>query len=49
MERYGSLYEEACVLYEEIHTFIYSLNNEQFKYNSETYQILMNSLRIRKW
>lgn len=45
VERYGSLYEEACVLYEEIHTFIYSLNNEQFKYNSETYQILMNSLR----
>lgn len=23
VERYGSLYEEACVLYEEIHTFIY--------------------------
>ncbi len=45
VERYGSLYEEACVLYEEIHTFIYSLNNEQFKNNSETYQILMNSLR----
>ena len=45
VERYGFLYEEACVLYDEIHTFIYSLNNEQFKNNSATYQILMNSLR----
>lgn len=45
VEKYGNLYEEAEQLYEEIHTFIYSLNNEQFKDNSRTYQILMNSLR----
>ena len=44
VERYSELFEEACNLYEEIHTYIYSLNNEQFKDNSETYQILMRSL-----
>lgn len=45
VEKYGSLYEVAEQLYEEIHTFIYSLNNEQFKDNSKNYQVLMNSLR----
>lgn len=45
VERYGQLYEDATVLYEEIHTFIYSLNNEQFQDNSRTYQILRNSMR----
>lgn len=45
VEKYGNLYEEAERLYGEIHTFIYSLNNAQFKDNSRTYQVLMNSLR----
>lgn len=45
VERYGALYEEARLLYEEIHTFIYSLNNEQFKDNSRNYQVLMVSLQ----
>ena len=34
VEKYASLYSEASELYDEIHTFIYSLNNEQFKNNS---------------
>lgn len=45
VERYGQLYEDASMLYEEIHTFIYSLNNEQFQDNSRTYQLLRNSMR----
>jgi sensor histidine kinase YesM len=45
VERYGQLYEEAQSLYEEIHTFIYSLNNAQFKDNSENYQVLRDSMR----
>lgn len=45
VEKYGQLYEKADCLYEEIHTFIYSLNNEQFKDNSRNYQGLMDSLR----
>lgn len=45
VERYGALYEEISLLYEEIHTFIYSLNDEQFKDNSRNYQILMDSFR----
>lgn len=45
VEKYGQLYEDANQLYEEIHTFIYSLNNEQFKDNSRNYQMLMDSLR----
>lgn len=45
VEKYSKLYEDINLLYEEIHTFIYSLNNEQFKDNSRNYQILMSSLR----
>lgn len=45
VEKYGTLYEEAELLYEEIHTFIYSLNNAQFKDNSRNYQVLLDSLR----
>ncbi|MCI8586139.1 MAG: histidine kinase [Lachnospiraceae bacterium] len=45
VERYGALYEDAELLYEEIHTFIYSLNNTQFKDNSRNYQVLLSSLR----
>ncbi len=44
VEKYGSLYEQADQLYEEIHSFIYSLNNEQFKGNSRAYQELINSM-----
>lgn len=45
VEKYASLYDEASELYDEIHTFIYSLNNDQFKNNSLTYQALVESLR----
>lgn len=45
VEKYGQYYEESHAIYDEIHTFIYSLNNEQFKSNSQTYQILQSSLR----
>lgn len=45
VERYASLYGEASELYDEVHTFIYSLNNEQFKNNSLTYQALMESMQ----
>lgn len=44
VEKYGQLYEDTDVLYEEIHTFIYSLNNAQFKDNSRNYQVLLDSL-----
>lgn len=45
VEKYGQLYEDADLLYNEIHTFIYSLNNAQFKDNSRNYQVLLDSLR----
>jgi anti-sigma regulatory factor (Ser/Thr protein kinase) len=45
VERYGQLYEDAQELYGEIHTYIYSLNNAQFKDNSENYQVLRDSMR----
>lgn len=44
VEKYGKLYENAQSLYEEIHTFVYSLNNAQFKDNSRSYQVLLDSL-----
>ncbi|MDO4260933.1 MAG: histidine kinase [Eubacteriales bacterium] len=45
VEKYGSLYEQADELHGEIHTFLYSLNNEQFRGNSREYQTLIRSLR----
>lgn len=45
VEKYASGYEQARELYDEINTFIYSLNNEQFKNNSVTYRALVESLR----
>lgn len=43
IERYSRFYEQAEQLYKNINTFIYCLNNEQFKVNSETYQ---NQIRL---
>lgn len=45
VEKYGKLYEDADMLYEEILTFIYGLNNAQFEDNSQNYQVLLRSLR----
>lgn len=45
VERYGKLYEQADTLHGQILSFIYSLNNEQFKENSVNYQELVDSLR----
>ena len=45
VERYGKLYEQSDTLHGQILSFIYSLNNEQFKENSVSYQELVNSLR----
>ena len=49
VEKYGTLFEDASILYEEIHTFIYSLNNAQFKDNSRNYQVLLSSLRYMEF
>ncbi len=49
VEKYGKLYEDLSILYEEIHTFIYSLNNAQFKDNSRNYQVLLSSLRYMEF
>jgi two-component system, sensor histidine kinase YesM len=46
VEKYTAAYEEASGLYHYITTYINRLNNEQFKYNSENYEILQLSLRI---
>lgn len=45
VEKYASLYGEASGMYDEVHMFIYSLNNEQFRNNSATYRALVESLR----
>lgn len=44
VERYNDYYKISIETYQDIHAFIYSLNNEQFKYNSKSYELLMNSL-----
>lgn len=46
VEKYRIRYENAARLYEYINTYIYSLNNEQFKNNSENYVELLNAFRL---
>ncbi|MDO5573965.1 MAG: histidine kinase [bacterium] len=45
VEKYKNSYEEASTLFSYINTYIYSLNNEQFKYNSGNYEVLLSSMR----
>ncbi|MBE5967825.1 MAG: HAMP domain-containing protein [Lachnospiraceae bacterium] len=44
IEKYKVKYEDAFTLYEYIRTYINSLNNEHFKYNSNHYMLLLMSL-----
>jgi sensor histidine kinase YesM len=46
VEKYLVYYEKATVMYDYIRTYINSLNNEQFKYNSDNYELLQMSLRV---
>ena len=43
VEKYRTRYEEATRLYGYINTYIYSLNNEQFKENSENYREMLTA------
>lgn len=45
IDKYISGHEEATQLFSYINTYIYSLNNEQFKSNSTNYETLLTSLR----
>jgi sensor histidine kinase YesM len=45
VEKYKVSYEEAETIYQYINTYIYSLNNEQFKENTGNYQVLLSSLK----
>ncbi len=43
VEKYRGRYEEATKLYGYINTYIYSLNNEQFKENSKDYRTMVTA------
>lgn len=45
VEKYNARYESVSELYDYIVTYIYSLNNEQFKTNSYTYKALSISFK----
>ena len=45
VEKYRVRYENATQMYDYINTYIYSLNNEQFKSNSENYSELSIAFR----
>lgn len=46
VEKYRTRYESATQMYDYINTYIYSLNNQQFKYNSENYAELSHAFRL---
>ena len=45
IDEYTSKYNECTKIRDYLNTYIYSVNNDQFKTNSETYMALVNSLR----
>ena len=45
VEKYSSDYEEAVYRFNVVETFIYSLNNERFRANNSSYQVLLTSLK----
>lgn len=45
IDEYTAKYNECSKIKEYLNTYIYSINNEQFRTNSENYQALVNSLR----
>ena len=45
IDEYTAKYNECSKIKEYLNTYIYSINNEQFRTNSENYQVLVNSLR----
>ena len=49
IEKYVSEYENASRLYGYINTYIYSLNNAQFKDSSGNYNALLSSLRLSEY
>ncbi len=49
VEKVKVRYEKATEIYGYISTFIYSLNNEQFRINSGSYQALTMSLHYLEW
>ncbi len=46
VEKYNARNENAVAMYDYISTYIYSLNNEQFKSNSENYSKLSETFRL---
>ncbi|MBP5383674.1 MAG: histidine kinase [Lachnospiraceae bacterium] len=49
IEKYVAGYENAARLFRYINTYIYSLNNEQFKDSSVNYNALLSSLRLSEY
>ncbi len=49
VEKVKARYERAMVFYGYIRTYIYSLNNEQFRTNVSSYQALSHSLQYLEW
>jgi len=46
VEKYHVRYDEATALYGYISTYVYSLNNEQFRENSDNYREMVNAFRL---
>lgn len=49
VEKVKNRYEKAAELYGFISTYIYSLNNEQFRANADSYQALSASMQYLEW
>jgi len=48
IEKYSVYYEQTSRIYDYINSYIYSLNNSQFKNNSEDYYLLANAFHTQE-
>lgn len=49
VEKYKKYYDEATELYLYLEDYVSGLNNEKFRINTESYEVLSDSLRYLEW
>nr|MBQ8253811.1 histidine kinase [Lachnospiraceae bacterium] len=49
VEKYKEYYEEAGELYSYLETYLFSLNSEKFRINTQSYEVLSSSMQYLEW
>ena len=49
VEKYKEYYDEATSIYAYLETYLFSLNSERFRINTQSYEVLSSSMRYLEW